>query len=393
VSSVPSPGREDVLGLRISAALIDLALLAGVFVVLALAIGERTAEGNNVSLSLSGAAAAVYFGLVLLYYFALEAAIGQTVGKLALNLQVVRADGSRPSAAAIALRTLLRFVDWLPLLYLVGFIAMMATGQRRQRLGDLAAKTIVARPGRARRRVLALPPAAFLLLLIVALSVYRASDSNGAKSAATIRLTPPGAVLFRDDFSNSQSGWYVVRDRDRSSAYVNGRLRITISATGGLTVVDWNDLDHASDGISVTAVLRQPAGRARDELGVLCISNLSQRQAPYNGYALGIGPYHRAVAIRELVGAEIFETTLVDLYPLDAVEPRGQANRIRADCVGSREGVLLAVYANDELIHEGIVPGGFNGFDGIGVYVYSDGGGTTALFDDVVVRERRPASP
>jgi uncharacterized RDD family membrane protein YckC len=45
---------------------------------------------------------------------------------------------------AIVLRTLLRVVDWLPF-YLVGFIVVLATGSRRRRLGDLAAKTSVAR--------------------------------------------------------------------------------------------------------------------------------------------------------------------------------------------------------------------------------------------------------
>ena len=139
------PGQEDVLGRRISAALIDLALLVVLFIVLALTIGESETEGGSASLNLSGASAAVNFALVLLYYFALEAAIGQTVGKRLLGLRVVRIDGSHPSVAAIALRTLLRIVDWLPFGYLVGFITMMVTGRRRQRLGDLAAKTSVAR--------------------------------------------------------------------------------------------------------------------------------------------------------------------------------------------------------------------------------------------------------
>ena len=40
------------------------------------------------------------------------------------------------------MRTVLRLVDGLGV-YLVGLIAMLATGERRQRLGDLAAGTIV----------------------------------------------------------------------------------------------------------------------------------------------------------------------------------------------------------------------------------------------------------
>jgi uncharacterized RDD family membrane protein YckC len=175
-----SPDQEDVLGRRISAALIDLAVLLGLFVIIAVAIGESGTEGGSVSLTLDSDATAVYIALVLLYYFMFEVAVGQTVGKLLLGLRVVRADGSPPSVGAIALRTLLRIVDWLPFFYLVGFITMMATGRRRLRLGDLAAKTSISRAKRepARRR-LALPPVAFLLVLVLVLTAYRIAGSDG----------------------------------------------------------------------------------------------------------------------------------------------------------------------------------------------------------------------
>ena len=50
-----------------------------------------------------------------------------------------------PAPGSVGLRTVLRVVDGLPFLYLVGFVAMLATGARRQRLGDLAARTLVTR--------------------------------------------------------------------------------------------------------------------------------------------------------------------------------------------------------------------------------------------------------
>jgi len=69
---------------------------------------------------------------------------GQTIGKRLLNLRVVDAQGLRLQLPQIVLRNLLRLVDSLPLLYLVGGIAALAS-RRCQRLGDLAANTIVAR--------------------------------------------------------------------------------------------------------------------------------------------------------------------------------------------------------------------------------------------------------
>ncbi|MGE5827948.1 MAG: RDD family protein [Micromonosporaceae bacterium] len=136
---------EDVLGRRISAALIDLGLLTVLFIVLGLTIGESKMEDGTASVNLNGLQVLLFVVLVLLYYFAFEAAIGQTIGKLILGLRVVRVDGGRPSMAAIATRTLLRIIDGLPLLYLVGFIMVMATGERRQRLGDVVAQTKVVR--------------------------------------------------------------------------------------------------------------------------------------------------------------------------------------------------------------------------------------------------------
>jgi uncharacterized RDD family membrane protein YckC len=139
----------DVLGRRIAAGLIDVGLLFILFIVLAVTIGDtESRSGSGMSsntVSLTGGAFFVYLGLVLLYYFLLEVTTAASVGKLLLGLRVVGPDGGRPSAGAILIRTVLRIVDWLPFFYLAGFVAMLATGTRRKRLGDLAAKTSVGR--------------------------------------------------------------------------------------------------------------------------------------------------------------------------------------------------------------------------------------------------------
>jgi len=69
---------------------------------------------------------------------------GQTVGKRLLHLRVVDAYGLRLQFSQIVIRNLLRFVDMLPAFYLVGGMATLIS-PRTQRLGDLAANTIVIR--------------------------------------------------------------------------------------------------------------------------------------------------------------------------------------------------------------------------------------------------------
>jgi uncharacterized RDD family membrane protein YckC len=142
MSASVQESRTDVLGRRIVAALIDLLVLVVLFIVLATLIGDTEASDGSASANLDGGPALLFFALSLLYYGVLEATTGQTLGKRLLGIRVARLDGSAPSAGHIAARTVLRVVDGI-LFYLVGLIAVLATGQKRQRIGDLAAGTTV----------------------------------------------------------------------------------------------------------------------------------------------------------------------------------------------------------------------------------------------------------
>jgi uncharacterized RDD family membrane protein YckC len=69
---------------------------------------------------------------------------GQTLGKRVFRLRVMDVQGLRLQFSQIAIRNLLRFVDSLPLFYVVGGITS-SISRHYQRLGDLAANTIVVR--------------------------------------------------------------------------------------------------------------------------------------------------------------------------------------------------------------------------------------------------------
>jgi uncharacterized RDD family membrane protein YckC len=177
------PGAEDLSGWRIAAALIDLIVLAGVAVMLSAATGQISSSSTSFQITLNAGWTLVLVAIALLYYFVLEAWAGQTVGKLLFDLRVRTATGEKPSIGAVALRTLLRIVDWLPVLYLAGFISMLATGARRQRIGDLAAKTAMARAGRpARDRGLALLPLAAVVVAAIVVAALRANSAGGTQT-------------------------------------------------------------------------------------------------------------------------------------------------------------------------------------------------------------------
>ena len=118
----------------------------------------------SAGLQLDGPVAAVVVGVLLFfnfwgYFFLFEGLWhGQTPGKRAQRLRVVRSDGHPMRGTQMFVRNLLRIVDFMPAYYLVGVITMIITG-KSQRLGDLAAGTMVVREAKARPlQSLVMPP-------------------------------------------------------------------------------------------------------------------------------------------------------------------------------------------------------------------------------------------
>lgn len=92
----------------------------------------------------TAAGIALYFALSIAYGIVLEWRWrGQTIGKRLLGLRVIDAQGMRLQWSQVALRNLFRVVDMLPLTYLIGGSVALLT-RYGQRLGDLAANTVVA---------------------------------------------------------------------------------------------------------------------------------------------------------------------------------------------------------------------------------------------------------
>jgi uncharacterized RDD family membrane protein YckC len=171
-----------VLGPRIAAALIDSGLLAGLALILGLTAGESRVGEGRFTIVLSEGRLLLFVALALLYYFAFEVTTGQTVGKRLLGVRVVSLNWGRPSVWAIAARTAFRIVDVLPFAYLIGMIAVLATGTRRQRIGDLVAETAIERALPVRRRGLALAPLVLVLLAVVGLVVYRVGSDGDTRT-------------------------------------------------------------------------------------------------------------------------------------------------------------------------------------------------------------------
>jgi uncharacterized RDD family membrane protein YckC len=133
----------DVLGRRIVAAVIDVTLIGVLLIVIAKTLGNEEAREYSLWAETQGAPRALFLLLTFAYYFGTELVWAQTLGKRVMKLRVVRDDAAKAGAGPIAIRNLVRAIDWLPSLYIVGVITVFVTGERRVRLGDLAARTKV----------------------------------------------------------------------------------------------------------------------------------------------------------------------------------------------------------------------------------------------------------
>jgi len=145
------------LGWRAAAVLVDTLILFGllilgvvVYVLVLIAQGsldindpsaiQRFSANTKVS---DWVANVIVLGGLFIYYVVLEAAFGASVGKLAFRMRVTMVDGSRPTGGAVVLRNLVRIPEiWL--LYAPAGISCLVS-ERKQRLGDHAAKTVVVR--------------------------------------------------------------------------------------------------------------------------------------------------------------------------------------------------------------------------------------------------------
>ncbi len=121
---------------------------------------------------------------------------GQTLGKRALRLRVMDEQALKLDFSQVVVRNLLRFIDAFPALYLVGGIASFAS-RRYQRLGDLAASTIVVRnPGTAQPDLQQLLGGKYNSLLEHRHLAARLRQ-RATPEAASVALE---AVLRRDEF-------------------------------------------------------------------------------------------------------------------------------------------------------------------------------------------------
>jgi uncharacterized RDD family membrane protein YckC len=157
--SVETPEQVDLrfpvagIGSRFLAILTDTALILGAYILLTLIAGITHAgratiqtldHQSSIAQNWWIAAFTLLNFLIVWGYFALFETFwnGQTPGKRLLKIRVIKDSGRSITLFEALARNLIRVVDYLPGMYLVGVISMLCN-RSQKRLGDLAAGTIV----------------------------------------------------------------------------------------------------------------------------------------------------------------------------------------------------------------------------------------------------------
>jgi uncharacterized RDD family membrane protein YckC len=137
--------RYATLGERFLAVLIDTIILGVVTAIILIPLGIIALIGSQLGSPIGwifGVPQLLWFVTWVLYFTYFESTSGQTIGKRAMSIKVVDESGGSVDMGRMLVRNILRIIDWLPFLYIIGFI-LFATSSKNQRLGDLVAKTIV----------------------------------------------------------------------------------------------------------------------------------------------------------------------------------------------------------------------------------------------------------
>jgi uncharacterized RDD family membrane protein YckC len=131
-------------GDRAVAVIIDTVILTVVGLLFSLPLGLLGLFGLGIFPAFFFGSFTLLWWLIWLVYFSFfEGTSGQTLGKQAVGIRVVDEVSQRPPPIAQAfLRNILRIIDWLPFLYIIGLI-LVETQPNKKRLGDIVARTLV----------------------------------------------------------------------------------------------------------------------------------------------------------------------------------------------------------------------------------------------------------
>jgi len=182
-------------------------------------------------------------------------------------------------------------------------------------------------------------------------------------------------LLFLDDFSNDDSGWYSNGDPSAVAAYDGGGYRIVVTQE---TSAVWAVPGRLFTDVRIEVSADKKSGDDDNFFGLMCRVQGSTDTA--NFYLLMISSDGYYGIAKRVNGGELALVGQQKMQFSDAINLGSGVNHVRADCVGES----LSLYANDVLLAQ-VVDGDLTtGQVGLLAGTFSVPG-TNILFDDLAV--------
>lgn len=206
----------------------------------------------------------------------------------------------------------------------------------------------------------------FVIIIVLILSVLACASGTPSEPL-------PEGVLFKDDFSDTSSGWDRVNVDEGITDYENGIYRIWVN-TESTDVWANPGLNFTDTVVEVEAT--KVGGPDDNDFGIIC---RYENESNFYSFIISSDGYYGILKVLDgeqiLIGAD-------EMLPDDAIKQGNATNTIRADCVGSN----LTLYANGTQLAS-VQDNSFSSGDvGLLAGTFSEPG-TDIHFDNYVVRQ------
>jgi len=208
----------------------------------------------------------------------------------------------------------------------------------------------------------------------------------GLLLAAVLACSPssvlPGATsLYKDDFSDTGSGWCVDSNASSSTDYGNGDYVIKITDPH---LVVWCNPDQTFDDIHVQVTAKNTSGKKDTVFGLICNDQKAATQADENFYFMGISADGNFTIRLSQAGKD----KVLAEDKSNAITTNAISYTVGADCAGGN----LALYVDGAQIasaHDTTYTTGH-----VGLFAWTgDGAPAEIHFDDLVVTKLASATP
>ncbi len=199
-------------------------------------------------------------------------------------------------------------------------------------------------------------------------------------STPTVRAPAAGAVLFKDDFSDPNSGWITTDLDSIALEYADGAYRTTVKMPYVASFSAFPNLQF--DDVSIEADAQFVKGPNSSLFGLLCRATASPDLQ--SGYEMVITPGGEA-GISKLTGPQAGQEQVLSQGKSKLIKTGAATNHLRLDCSGDH----IAMYVNGVQLVQVQDEGYSRGRVGFAFGANSDPG-FEVRFDNFVVRQAAP---